>query len=30
MTSLKDEVEAENKILFISFVADLVPEDSTD
>jgi hypothetical protein len=27
MTSLKDEVEAENKFLFISFVADLVPED---
>ena len=27
MTSLKDEVEAENKILFISFVANLVPEE---
>ena len=27
MTSLKEEVEAENKILFISFVADLVPEE---
>jgi hypothetical protein len=27
MTSLKEELEAENKILFISFVADLVPED---
>lgn len=27
MTSLKKEVEEENKILFISFVADLVPEE---
>jgi hypothetical protein len=27
MTSLKDEVEAENKFLFISFVANLVPEE---
>ena len=27
MTSLKDAIEAENKILFISFVANLVPED---
>jgi hypothetical protein len=27
MTSLKEEVEAENKILFISLVADLVPEE---
>jgi hypothetical protein len=28
MTSLKEEVNAENKIFFTSFVADLVPEDS--